>query len=132
MNLYSWFQLIFYILALLILAKPVGSFMAKVYQGEHTFLDRVLDPVERVIYRISGVKPEEEMNWKMYAVAAMMFNFLGLLVVYGLQRFQIFLPLNPQGFGAITPDSSWNTAVSFSTKKWGKKEMEALLKAGTE
>jgi K+-transporting ATPase ATPase A chain len=83
----------------------------------------VLDPVERVIYRISGVKPEEEMNWKVYAVAAMMFNFLGLLVVYGLKRFQTLLPLNPQGFGAITPDSSWNTAVSFSTKKWGKKEM---------
>jgi len=115
MNLYSWFQLIFYILALLTLAKPVGSFMAKVYQGEHTFLDRVLDPVERVIYRISGIKPEEEMNWKVYAVAAMMFNFLGLLVVYGLQRFQILLPLNPQGFGAITPDSSWNTAVSFAS-----------------
>jgi len=75
----------------------------------------VLDPVERVIYRISGVKPEEEMNWKVYAVAAMMFNFLGLLVVYGLQRFQILLPLNPQGFGAITPDSSWNTAVSFAS-----------------
>ncbi len=115
MNLYSWFQLIFYILAMLTLAKPVGSFMAKVYQGEHTFLDRVLDPVERVIYRISGIKPEEEMNWKVYAVAAMMFNFLGLLVVYGLQRFQILLPLNPQGFGAITPDSSWNTAVSFAS-----------------
>ena len=98
MNLYSWFQLIFYILAMLTLAKPVGSFMAKVYQGEHTFLDRVLDPVERVI----------------------------------LQRFQTLLPLNPQGFGEITPDSSWNTAVSFASKKWGKKEMGALLKAGTE
>jgi K+-transporting ATPase ATPase A chain len=115
MNLYSWFQLIFYILALLTLAKPVGSFMAKVYQGEHTFLDRVLGPVERVIYRISGVKPEEDMNWKLYAVAAMIFNFLGLLVVYGLQRFQAVLPLNPQGLGAITPDSSWNTAVSFAS-----------------
>jgi K+-transporting ATPase ATPase A chain len=115
MNIYSWIQLIFYIVVLLLLAKPLGSFMAKVYQGEHTFLDRVLGPVERFIYRLSGVKPEEEMNWKTYAIAAMIFNFFGLLAVYGLQRFQAVLPLNPQGLGAVTPDSSWNTAVSFAT-----------------
>ena len=115
MNLYSWFQLIFYMVILLLLAKPLGSFMAKVYQGERTFLDRVLGPVERFIYRLSGVKADEEMNWKTYAVAAMLFNFLGLLVVYGLQRFQAALPLNPQGLGAVTSDSSWNTAVSFAT-----------------
>jgi len=115
MNLYSWFQLIFYMVVLLLLAKPLGSFMAKVYQGEHTFLDRVLGPVERFIYRVSGVKPDEEMNWKIYAIAAMLFNFMGLLFVYALQRFQAVLPLNPQGLGAVTPDSSWNTAVSFAT-----------------
>ena len=115
MNLCSWFQLIFYMVILLLLAKPLGSFMAKVYQGERTFLDRVLGPVERFIYRLSGVKADEEMNWKTYAVAAMLFNFLGLLVVYGLQRFQAALPLNPQGLGAVTSDSSWNTAVSFAT-----------------
>ncbi len=115
MNLYSWFQLIFYILVLLLLAKPLGSFMAKVYQGERTFLDRVLGPVERFIYRVSGVRPEEEMNWKTYAIATMVFNFLGLLALYGLQRFQAALPLNPEGLGAVTPDSSWNTAVSFAT-----------------
>ena len=115
MNLYSWFQLIFYIVVLLHLAKPLGSFMAKVYQGEHTFLDRVLGPVERFIYRVSGVKPDEDMNWKTYAIAVMLFNVLGLLAVYALQRFQAFLPLNPQGLGAVTPDSSWNTAVSFAT-----------------
>ena len=115
MNLYSWFQLIFYIAVLLLLAKPLGSFMAKVYQGEHTFLDRVLGPVERFIYRVSGVKPDEDMNWKTYAIAVMLFNVLGLLAVYALQRLQAFLPLNPQGLGAVTPDSSWNTAVSFAT-----------------
>jgi K+-transporting ATPase ATPase A chain len=75
----------------------------------------VLAPVERFIYRLSGVKPEEDMNWKTYAIAAMLFNLLGLLVLYGLQRFQAFLPLNPQGLGAVTPDSSWNTAISFAT-----------------
>jgi len=115
MNIYSWFQLIFYLVVLLALAKPLGSFMAKVYQGEHTFLDRVLGPVERFIYRVSGVNQEEDMNWKTYAIAVMLFNVLGLLFVYGLQRLQAFLPLNPQGLGAVTPDSSWNTATSFAT-----------------
>jgi K+-transporting ATPase ATPase A chain len=115
MNLYSWLQLILYVVVLLLLAKPLGSFMAKVYQGERTFLDRVLGPVERLIYRISGVQPEMEMNWKTYAVAAMLFNVVGLLAVYALQRFQAVLPLNPQGLSAVTPDSSWNTAVSFAT-----------------
>ncbi len=68
-----------------------------------------------MIYRLSGVHPDEEMNWKVYAIAMMLFNGLGLLVVYALQRLQGFLPLNPQGFGAVSPDSSWNTAVSFAT-----------------
>jgi K+-transporting ATPase ATPase A chain len=115
MNIFSWLQLIFYLVVLLALAKPLGAFMAKVYQGERTFLDTVLGPVERLVYRLSGVKPEEEMNWKTYAIAAMVFNFLGLLAVYGLQRFQAVLPLNPQELGPVTPDSSWNTAVSFAT-----------------
>jgi len=115
MNLYSWLQLIFYMVALLALAKPLGSFMAKVYQGEHTFLDPVLGPVERFVYRVSGIKSDEDMNWKTYAIAVMVFNVLGLIVVYLLQRLQGVLPLNPQGLGAVTPDSSWNTATSFAT-----------------
>jgi K+-transporting ATPase ATPase A chain len=115
MILDSWLQLTFYFIVLLALAKPLGSYMARVYQGERTFLDRVLDPVERFIYRLSGVNPQQEMNWKTYAIAALSFNLLGLLTVYVLQRFQAVLPLNPQGLGAITADSSWNTAVSFAT-----------------
>jgi K+-transporting ATPase ATPase A chain len=115
MNIISWLQLILYMVVLIALAKPLGLFMARVYQGEHTFLDPVLRPLERLIYRLCGVRPDEEMNWKIYAIAVMLFNGLGLLVVYALQRIQGFLPLNPQGFGAVTPDSSWNTAVSFAT-----------------
>lgn len=115
MNIYSWIQLAFYVVVLIALAKPLGSFMAKVYQGENTFLHRVLGPVEKVIYRLSGVKSEEEMNWVTYAVAVMLFNAIGLLFVYALQRIQAMLPLNPMSLGAITPDSSWNTAVSFAT-----------------
>src|SRR5258706_3611081 len=115
MNIYSWVQLIFYMVVLLALAKPLGSFMAKVYQGERTFLDRVLGPIERFIYRLSSVKPDEDMNWKTYAIAVILFTVLGILEVYALKRLQAFLPLNPQRLGAVTPDSSWNTATSFAT-----------------
>ena len=115
MNIYSWLQLIFYMVVLIALARPIGAFMARVYQGEKTFLDPLMRPVEKLIYRLSGVHPDEEMNWKVYAITMMLFNGLGLLVVYAFQRLQAFLPLNPQGFGAVSPDSSWNTAVSFAT-----------------
>jgi K+-transporting ATPase ATPase A chain len=115
MNIYSWLQLILYLVVLLALAKPLGTFMARVYQGERTFLDPVLGPVERLLYRAAGVRAEQEMDWKVYALAMMLFNILGLFVVYALQRVQGLLPLNPQSLGAVTPDSSWNTAVSFAT-----------------
>jgi len=115
MNAFSWFQLIFYIVVLIALAKPLGTFMARVYEDKPTFLDPIFRPLERLIYRLCGVRPDEEMNWKVYAIAMMLFNVLGLLVVYALQRLQGFLPLNPQGFGAVSPDSSFNTAVSFAT-----------------
>jgi K+-transporting ATPase ATPase A chain len=115
MNIYGWIQVIFYLVVLIVLAKPLGSFMARVYEGQKTFLDPVLKPVERLFYRLSGVKADQEMNWKIYAVAVMLFNVGGLLLVYALQRLQAFLPLNPQSLGAISPDSSWNTAVSFAT-----------------
>jgi K+-transporting ATPase ATPase A chain len=115
MNSFIWLQLIFYMTALIAFVKPLGTFMARVYQGERTILDPLLRPVEKLIYRLSGVHPDEEMNWKVYAFAMLLFNGLGLLVVYALQRLQGFLPLNPQGFDAVSPDSSWNTAVSFAT-----------------
>ncbi len=115
MNFYSLIQIVLFMVVLLALAKPLGSFMAKVYQGERTFLGRVLGPIERFIYRISGIDPKEEMDWKVYAIAMLVFNFLGLFFVYALQRLQGVLPLNPQGLGAVTPDSSWNTAISFAS-----------------
>ena len=115
MSMYSWLQLIIYLVILIALAKPLGLFMTRVYQGERTFLDPVIKPAEKLIYRLSGVNPEAEMNWKVYALTMLLFNGLGLLVVYLLQRLQGVLPLNPQGFGAVAPDSSWNTAVSFAT-----------------
>ncbi len=115
MNSSSWFQIIIYMVVLIALVKPLGAYMARVYMGERTFLDPVLRPVEKWIYRLSGVNSDQEMNWKVYAFAMLLFNGLGLLIVYALQRLQAFLPLNPQGFSAVSPDSSWNTAVSFAT-----------------
>jgi K+-transporting ATPase ATPase A chain len=115
MNMYGWIQLSLYFALLLAFVKPLGDYMARVYQGERILLDRVLAPVERFIYRISGVDPSVEMDWKVYAIAMLLFNALGLLLVYGLQRFQSVLLLNPQGLGSITPDSAWNTAVSFAS-----------------
>ncbi len=115
MSTNGYLQLVFYLLVLLALVKPLGWYMARVYQGESTGLDRVLGPVERLIYRLSGVRNHEEMDWKVYTVAMLLFNLAGLLVVYLLQRLQGMLPLNPQALTAVTPDSSFNTAISFAT-----------------
>jgi K+-transporting ATPase ATPase A chain len=115
MSIHDWLQLIVYVVVLLALAKPLGTFMARVYQGERTFLDPLLHPIEQLLYRVAGVRADEEMSWKVYAVATMLFNGLGILTVYVLQRLQSALPLNPQAMAAVTPDSAWNTAVSFAT-----------------
>jgi K+-transporting ATPase ATPase A chain len=111
----GWIQLGLYFLALLALVKPLGGFMARIYQGERTFLDPVVRPVERLIYRVSDVRPEEDMDWKTYAGAMLLFNALGLVALYALQRVQGLLPFNPQGMGSVSPDSAFNTAVSFAT-----------------
>ncbi len=115
MNIYSLIQIVLFMVVLLALAKPLGSYMAKVYQGERTFLNRIVEPIERFIYRISGIDPKIEMDWKVYAIAMLTFNVLGLLFVYALQRLQGILPLNPQGLGAVSADSSWNTSISFAS-----------------
>jgi K+-transporting ATPase ATPase A chain len=115
MNTGSWLQPVVYLLVLLLIVKPLGAYMARVYQNERTFLDPLLRPVERLIYRAAGVREEAEMDWKTYAIAMLLFNLLGLLVVYALQRLQGFLPLNPQALGAVPPDLAFNTAASFAT-----------------
>ncbi len=107
-------QLAFYVVVLIALAKPLGTYMANVYEGRST-ANRIGGPVENLIYRLCGVDPAREMRWVQYAVAMLAFNLLGLLAVYALQRFQAWLPLNPQNLGAVSPDSSFNTAVSFAT-----------------
>jgi K+-transporting ATPase ATPase A chain len=108
-------QIGIYLLLLLLLVKPLGLYMARVYERQPIGLNRVFGSVERFFYRLSGIKPQEEMNWKVYALSFLLFNLLGLLVVYLLQRVQAFLPLNPQNLSVVSPDSSFNTAVSFAT-----------------
>src|SRR5262245_2362798 len=108
-------QLAFYLVVLLVLVKPLGAYMARVYEGRPIVLGRALGWLERLIYKASGVEPGKEMGWKTYALTMLLFNLAGLLAVYTLQRIQGVLPLNPAGLGAVSPDSSFNTAVSFAT-----------------
>jgi potassium-transporting ATPase potassium-binding subunit len=108
-------QILLILAAVVACVKPLGGFMARVYEGEPTWLDRFVGPVERLVYRLGGVSRDEEMDWKTYAFAMLVFNAAGVVVVYALQRLQGVLPLNPRGFAAPTPDLSWNTAVSFAT-----------------
>jgi K+-transporting ATPase ATPase A chain len=108
-------QITLYFVVLVALAKPLGSYMARVFEGKPVFLDRLLKPIERLVYRLCGVREEEEMSWQRYAIAMLLFSVIGLIVLYLQQRLQGLLPLNPQGFGAVSTDSSLNTAVSFTT-----------------
>lgn len=108
-------QIILYFVLLVALVKPLGGYVARVYEGEPTLLDRVFAPIERLVYRVAGTSRDEDMDWKTYALAMLLFNAAGLVVVYALQRLQAALPLNPQALPAVTPDSSWNTATSFAT-----------------
>jgi K+-transporting ATPase ATPase A chain len=108
-------QLLIYLGVIVALAKPLGIYMARVYEGRPSGLDRVLGPVERFIYRIAGVNPGDEMGWKGYAVSMLLFNAVGLFALYALQRLQGSLPVNPAHFSGVAPDLSFNTAVSFVT-----------------
>ena len=114
----SWndlIQSVIFLGVLLLLVKPLGTYMARVYEGKPAGLNVWLGPLENGIYRLSGAHPEQEMSWKTYTAAVMLFNIIGLIVVYGLQRFQAHLPLNPMSMPAVSPDLSFNTAVSFAT-----------------
>ncbi len=116
MDLYGWIQLALYILALLLLTKPVGLYLVRVLDAEgKTFLDPGLKPVERLLYRLLGLDPKKEQDWKHYTLSLLAFSFVGLLFTYAILRLQYILPLNPQGFGQVRPDLAFNTAASFTT-----------------
>ncbi len=111
----DFIQAAFFLLVVLFTVKPFGTYMARIYEGRPTGLNVWLAPLERWIYRLCGVKAQEGMPWKTYAMAMIMFNVLGILVVYAIQRLQAGLPLNPMSMPAVSPDSSFNTAVSFAS-----------------
>src|SRR5262249_15241490 len=109
------FQIAFFLLLVLAVTKPMGIFMARVFTREKTFMDPVLRPIERLLYRITRVDENHEMRWTEYAVAMLLFSVVSMLVLYLMQRAQAFLPLNPQKLGGVTPPLAFNTAASFTT-----------------
>jgi len=111
----GWFQIGLYLLAIFLVTKPLGIFMARVFEKQKTFLDPVLQPVERLIYRICGVDQSHEMRWTEYGAAMLLFSVASLILLYLFERMQQWLPWNPQKFGSVAPDLAWNTAVSFTT-----------------
>jgi K+-transporting ATPase ATPase A chain len=108
-------QVLLYFAVLTAVALPLGSYIARVLSGERTWLSPLLAPLERAFYRAAGTGPDDEMDWRRYALAVLAFSALGLAATYGLQRLQALLPLNPQALAAVAPDSAFNTAVSFVT-----------------
>ena len=111
----SILQIILYFGVLLIVAKPLGIYMARIYEGEMPRLVRMIGPVERLFYKICGIRPDEEMDWKQYALTVLAFSGAGFLALYLLQRSQGLLPLNPQKFSPVSPGTSFLTAISFVT-----------------
>ena len=115
MTINGWIQIALYCVILTLLVKPFGGYMTRVFNGERTILSPVLRPVERVLYAISGVDEREEQHWLAYGIAMMAFTLAGFVTLYAMQRLQDVLPYNPQKLSAISPDSSFNTSVSFVT-----------------
>ncbi|RYE69555.1 MAG: potassium-transporting ATPase subunit KdpA, partial [Oxalobacteraceae bacterium] len=115
MSLPGWLQISFVLVAVLILVKPLGLYMAKVFTGEKTFLSPVLRPVERGFYALAGVRQEREQTWLGYTMAVLAFSLVGFVLLYAILRLQGVLPLNPQGFAGLAPDLAFNTAASFVT-----------------
>jgi len=116
MDMYGWLQLAAFVGLLLLLTKPMGLYLFRVLDGEgRTFLDPVLKPVELLFYRIFRVDRKQEQDWKQYTVSMLMFSLIGMLFTYVILRIQHLLPLNPQGFGPLSPDLAFNTAASFTT-----------------
>ena len=115
MSANGWLQFAIYSVILLATVRPVGIYLARVLEGERTWLDPVIRPVERLLYRLCGVNADKEMNWREYAFAMLGFSAATLVFTYAIERLQQFLPWNPQHMTALSPDLAWNTAASFTT-----------------
>ena len=115
MSVFDWVQIVLYVVILIALAKPLGSFMARVFNGERNFLSPILAPVERFTYRLLGTRPDEEMNWKKYAVAVLLLALLGVVTLFLIELLQGVLPFNPQHLPGVSPALAFNTSISFNT-----------------
>jgi K+-transporting ATPase ATPase A chain len=115
MPLNGWLQILFFLLAIFLVTPLIGGYMARVFARQRTWLDPVLRPMERLVYRLTGVDETRQMRWTEYAVALLLFSVVSMLVLYAMQRLQGVLPWNPQGLAGVAPDLAFNTAVSFTT-----------------
>ena len=111
----GWFQVSFFFALVLLCAKPLGMYMARVFERERTWADGIFRPVERLIYRLTGIDETHEMAWTEYAVVMLLFSLVTMLVTYAIERLQHVLPLNPQHLAGVAPDLALNTAASFTT-----------------
>ncbi len=111
----GWFQIGLYLLVLFLITKPIGIFLSRVFERQKTFLDFVLRPVERLIYRLCGVDENKEMRWQEYGATMLIFSAVSLILLYLFERLQLWMPWNPQRLANVAPDLAWNTAVSFTT-----------------
>ena len=133
MNMYEWVETILFFVVLLAVIKPFGTFMAKVYQGERTLLSPVLSPCENLLYRVCGVKKDEEMGWKQYAVGLLLFNLVCFVSLFAILLLQGVLPLNPQRVPAFSWHLALNTAISFATNtNWQNYSGEAAASYFTQ
>jgi K+-transporting ATPase ATPase A chain len=128
MTLNGWIQILLFLVLIFAVTKPLGVFMTRVFNRERTFLDPVARPVERLLYRVTGVDENHEMRWTEYAVAMLMFSGVSMLLLYLIERVQLWLPWNPQKFGAVAQELAFNTAASFTTNtNWQNYAGEATM-----
>jgi K+-transporting ATPase ATPase A chain len=130
----GWFQILVFLALILLVTKPMGVFMTRVFHRERTFMDPVLRPVERLIYRLTGVDENHEMRWTEYAGAMLLFSVVSMLLLYLIQRVQLHLPFNPQKFAGVMPEHlAWNTAASFTTNtNWQAYSGESMMSYFTQ
>jgi K+-transporting ATPase ATPase A chain len=130
----GWFQILFFLALIFLVTKPLGLFMTRVFNRERTFMDPLLRPIEKILYRVTGVDETHEMRWTEYAIAMLLFSVVSMVVLYAMQRLQGYLPWNPQKFGAVNPPAlAFNTAASFTTNtNWQNYAGEATMSYFTQ
>jgi len=132
-TLIEFLEIAIYFALIIAVTKPFGVYMRRVFSRERTFLDPVMRPVERLVYRLSGVDEKREHDWMQYTIAMIVFNAIGLVLTYAIMRLQHLLPLNPDKMAAVSPDLAWNTAVSFTTNtNWQAYAGEATMSHFTQ